>query len=120
MTAFQYSLQVSPNSKDGSIKFSMPCPWAKISLTDSRRNGLCGMRLLAKEIKNQLDRRGYQQKLIVTLKIGLKLSVENKFEGGSLTAAGTIKRQHAVVVLHEHLAVVKTESRGALPGFAQF
>ena len=78
------------------------------------------MRLLAKEIKNQLDRRGYQQKLIVTLKIGLKLSVENKFEGGSLTDTVTIKRQHAVVDLHEHLAVVKTEPHGAFPGFAQF
>ena len=59
-------------------------------------------------------------KLIVLLKFGSNSLVENKFEGGSLTAAGTIKRQHAVVVLHEHLAVVKTEPRGALPGFAQF
>ena len=60
------------------------------------------------------------QKLIVPLKFGSKSTVENKSEGGSLIDAGASNRQQAVVVLHKHLAVVKTKPGGAFPGSAQF
>jgi len=55
MTEFQYRFQVSTNSKDGSIKFSVICPWAIISITDSRKTVYCGSRWLVTGVKDGIE-----------------------------------------------------------------